>query len=317
MKKDNPLFAIAADDYMNEIMGLNKYGSYKTNKRIVSRLTLEFGHKRIRSITRQDIQRYITKLHENVGVNYLRSHLGVLKGIMEYSDDEWVMPRIKVPKCNRPRQEFYTFEEVRKIAEEASGQDQVLTLLLAETGCRIGEALALKIEDIRPGELSISKNVYEGVIQSTPKTDSSIRKVAISETLYLEIISLKRRPGEYIFQSPTGRPEWPQRLTTKFRIICKKAGVEYKGFHAFRRGHVTECCNTLGIPERIVGARVGHGCSGMTLGVYAQFIPGSDKPWVDKIAALLYEGKQHLTNDQKGDMVNTSIGEKVNGITDN
>ena len=83
---------------------------------------------------------------------------------------------------------------------------------------------------------------------------------------------------------------WPISFQKKLRVICKNAGVQYKGCHAFRRCNITELCNVLGIPERIVGTRVGHGSTGMTLGVYNQAQVGCDKPWVDKIAKLIYEG---------------------------
>lgn len=303
------MFAIAADNYVNEILGLNKYGSFKSNKRIVKHLIQEFGHKRVQSVTRQDIQRYIGKLNETMGTEYLRHHLSTFRGIMEYADDDWVMPRVKLPKRIKPKQDFYSFEEARKLMEITSGQDKVLVMVLAETGCRLGEALALTPDDIKPYEVNITRNVYEGFVQDTPKTDSSIRKVTISERLYNQILTLKRKQNEFIFQSKTGRPEWPQILSVRFREICDKHSVEYKGFHAFRRGNITELCTVIGIPERIVGVRVGHLSSGTTLGVYCKTLPGCDKIWIPEIEKRLY-----LTEDKRNDSV---IREEINGITDN
>jgi integrase len=284
-------FAIAADNYKNEVLALRKYASYKSRCRVIDRVVAHFGYRTVQSITKQDIQRYIVKVSQESGVETLRQHLGMFKGIMEYADEDWNMPtRLRKPKAPRPKQEFYTFEEVRKLLNHSSGQTKVLIMLLAETGLRLGEALALMPEDIKDGVLSVTKNVYEGVLQDTPKTDSSIRKIHISKTLENALRPLKKKG--FLFQSPTGRAAWPQQLTGELRTVCKNAGVEYKAFHSFRRGNITEILLSLGMPERVAGHRVGHLSShSLLLGTYCKEKEGCDKIWVTRIEKLLYEGK--------------------------
>ncbi len=288
------LFAVAADNWKCQVMSLRKYGTYKSTNRLVNNLIDEFGAKRVQSITKEDIQKYIVKLAARVGMSSIRSLMIVFKGIMEYADDDWEMPRrLKYPKSKKPYQPYYIFADVRKMLLHSTGIEKVLIMLLAETGCRIGEAVALQTADIKPGKISITKNLYEGVIQDTPKTDSSIREVSISGRLESELRKLCLSiPKGFVFRSPSEfRAYWPIQFCAKLKDICYNAGVEYKGSHAFRRGNITELITELEIPERIVGARVGHLSEGSTLGVYCKVKTDADTVWVPKIEKWLYEGE--------------------------
>lgn len=302
----NPLFAIAADDYKNEVLSLRKLPSYRTYSRHIDKLVLYFGHMKVGDITKQDIQKYIVRVSQTSGVLTMNHHLQAFKGIMEYTDEDWEMPtRLKKPKARKPKQEFYMFEEVRKLLYHGSGQLKVLVMLLAETGLRLGEALALLPTDVVDLTISVTKNIYEGFAQDTPKTDSSIRKICISKTLDKELRSLMT-PGKYIFRGPRDRPLWPQQLTYRLKDLCKNSGVVYKGFHSFRRGNITELILNLLIPERIVGMRVGHLSTSVTLGVYCKAVEGQDKPWIEKIEESLYGPKQHNIDSQISSSVDAS-----------
>lgn len=289
-KKSDVLFAIAADNYKNDILALRKIGTYKGYSRTADKLVEYFGHVRVSTIDRADIQKYITKVSVTAGADTVRRHLIVFKAIMEYADENWEMPtRLKKPKKRKPKQEFYTFEEVRKMISHSSGNMKILMMLLAETGLRIGEALSLQCADISNGVISITKNIYEGWLQDTPKTDSSIRKIHISKTLERELrILITSDPKKFLFLNKRGRQMWPQQMTYDLREICSNAGVPYKAFHAFRRGNVTELILNLQMPERIVGYRIGHLSESITLGVYCRAMEGCDKPWIEKIETHLY-----------------------------
>src|SRR5579859_4730762 len=104
--KPDVLFAIAADNWKNQVLSLSKYGSFKTTSGIVDRLILAFGHLKIRQITKEVIQRYIVKMSATVGADYIRQNIIALKGIAEYADDDWELPRrLKYPRKTRPKQE--------------------------------------------------------------------------------------------------------------------------------------------------------------------------------------------------------------------
>lgn len=284
--KPNPIFAIAADNWMNEVACMRKSSTYGLNKYRVQSLVDEFGYLKVGSITKVHLQKFIRKSSEKWGAESVSHHVTLFKKIMEHADEDWEMPRrVSMPKRKKVRQDYYTVEEMRKLITNSSGSIQVLIMLFAETGLRLGEALALNKSDIQDNVLSITKNVYAGILQDSPKTDSSVREITLTDTLAQR---LQDFPEGILFQSPGGRYMWPQSLVNTLRGVCKVAGVEYKSPHAFRRGNITALINDLLMPETIVGMRVGHIAGGMTLGVYTFTEFGKDKVWVPKIEEMLY-----------------------------
>lgn len=288
--KPNPLFIVAADNYRNEVLSLRKGSTYKVYSYILAQIVEEFGDLRVQSISKQLIQKYLTRISYSLTPDTVRHHCALIRGVMENADDDWELSRrIKLPKKKRTKQDVYTVEEVQKLIKHSTNQDRCFIMFLFETGCRIGEAVALKSKDVVDKVVNIDKNIYEGFLQDTPKTDSSVRKLCISNTLDREIFQLKLSdPESFIFRSPTGRPLWPQTFTYTLKDICKKAGVTYKSFHAFRRGNVTTLLLDLKIPENIVGMRSGHLSGSMLLGVYCQPQTGQDKEYISQIEQLLY-----------------------------
>jgi len=269
-------------------MSYQKIATYKKYKGISGRLIQEFGHLKTNEITKQQIQRFASKLSEDMTPPSVKIYLGVLKGIIEYADDDWVMPRIKVPKRSKPRQEIYTWEEARKIIRFLTGQDKVLVCLLAETGCRIGEALALQSKDVQGDILDINKNLHYTAVYD-PKTSNSFRKVVLSPRLcYLLKSIVKQDPEGFVFRNKHGRAMAEQMFRIRMQKACKMAGIDWRGFHAFRRGNITELIINVLVPEKIVGYRVGHESGGITLGIYCQVREGCDKPWIEKIEQTLW-----------------------------
>lgn len=227
-----------------------------------------------------------------MGASWLRKYLTALRDVIEYADEDWEMPRrIKLPKAVSPKQPFYSFEEVRKLLQKSYGVEKVLLMFLAETGCRIGEALAIEGGDLNDNAVRITKNVIMGFVQDTPKTESAIRKVNLSQTLIKELNILARNKG-FLFKNSNGRPLWPQSLVTWLKQVCHNAGVGYKPVHAFRRGNVRELLLHLRIPERVVGMRIGHKSSeNLLLGVYCQTQDDDDLQYVSQIEKWLYKGE--------------------------
>lgn len=292
-QKEVPIFAIAADNWRNDVLILSKYKTYVIRNGMLKYLNAEFGHRKINTITKQDIQKFITKYSQKMGGNALRTYLATLRDVIEYSDENWEMPRrLKFPKNATPKRPFYSFEDVRKLLQKSNGDTRALIMLMAETGCRFGEATALDGGDLDGNAIRIHKNVIDGMVQDSPKTESSNRKVNITETLASELQTLAKNKG-FLFRTPTGRPTWPQKFAITLQKICKHAEVDYRPSHAFRRGNVRELILNLHIPERVVGARIGHKSSdNLLLGVYCQTQDDDDLRYVNQIESWLYRGEQ-------------------------
>ncbi len=288
--KEDPIFAMVADSYKNTVLSMKRYSTIKTYNSVFIGLVEEFGHLKLSQITKDHIQQYVSKLNQNVSPRTVKEYYGLFKRVMEWADEDWVAPRrIALPRKRRIQQDFYTVAEMRTLIMAASGPFKVLLMLLSETGCRIGEALALQTRDLVGDTLKIDRCVVAGWVEDSPKTDSSIRTICISKELAFALKNICIH-GEksFIFRTTTGRPMWRQDVDIRLQKMCASLGMGYKSCHAFRRGNITFLINDLMVPERIVGARVGHESEGMTLGVYCQTSTGKDREWVDKIREVLY-----------------------------
>ncbi|WP_267864986.1 site-specific integrase [Enterococcus faecalis] len=132
-------------------------------------------------------------------------------------------------------------------------QYYVLTYILSRTGLRLGEALALKWEDLKENTLAINKTLYRENhtnFITEPKTDSSYRTILL-DNKSLDLLkkfkiqkfeySLKSDffilNKEYIFTDSKGDFLKQCNYRTYFSTICKLSEVPKLSPHALRHSH--------------------------------------------------------------------------------
>jgi len=158
-----------------------------------------------------------------------------------------------------------TPETVQQAISRAIGPYKALYALLAGSGLRIGEALALKLGDngidsfwdSQAGTLTIRSTAVRGKIQPATKTEAGTRQVDLHPTLnsFLRRLLLGEKPvaiGGLLF--PSRRP------ATCYEHAAK-AGIS--GFHSFRRFRVTHL-RKAGIPDGLIQWWIGHSGKSIT-----------------------------------------------------
>src|SRR5207248_7019997 len=126
-------------------------------------------------------------------------------------------------------------KQVTDVIARAKGRYQVLYALLGGSGLRIGEALAIKLDDYSEDHTTISsdcktihvrKSIWNGKEQK-PKTDNAIRSVDIPATLatFLKSFAADRSSG-FLFQTETGLPlgrseEHTSELQSPYDLVCR------------------------------------------------------------------------------------------------
>ncbi|CAL1525660.1 Tyrosine recombinase XerC [Bacillus subtilis] len=139
--------------------------------------------------------------------------------------------------------------------------DHLVFTVLAYTGLRIGDLLALKWTNFndKSGTIRITKTLYNPNNQIekyqllTPKTTGSVRIIRIDETIvnllkkhkiYQNEIKLKNRlvyqDSAFIFAREDGHPQLRKVIETRLKRLLKKAGIE-KNIppHSFRHTHTS------------------------------------------------------------------------------
>ena len=160
-----------------------------------------------------------------------------------------------------------TPEEVSGLVAEP-GRYQMLYILLAATGLRIGEALALAVSNVEDNctTLQIRQTYWEG--RFGPPKHNSKRDVDLPESVAALLRQhLKGRTDGYVFQTRTGRPEIDHDIADdSFYPLLDKLGIEHvpgMRFHAFRRFRTSVLRSDAvpgkdGVPEHLISYWLGH-----------------------------------------------------------
>jgi integrase len=167
------------------------------------------------------------------------------------------LPVVKESEQFRPSVES---PEVTSIIQKSDGQFQALYALLATSGMRIGEALAIRIEDdpqrthlsVDCRTIHVVTSIWGGNEQA-PKTENSPREIDLPSALaeYLKAYIGDRTSG-WLFHTEDDTPLWPRNVA---RDSLTELGVP--GFHVFRRFRLTNL-REAGVPEDIIRFWMGH-----------------------------------------------------------
>lgn len=180
-----------------------------------------------------------------------------------------------------------TEEELGRLLAEIPAEWRVFFELLAQTGLRIGEAIALRWGDVDfdRRRVRVRRRFYRGGF-APPKSKYGIRDVPIGSGLGadLELRWLLVDDVEaLVFASLTGTVLDADNLRRRvLKPAARRAGVPWGGFHTFRH----TCATTLfhrGVNPKQAQVWLGHHSPAFTLAVYTHLLSG-DLPDVDLLA---------------------------------
>jgi integrase len=207
------------------------------------------------------------------------------------------LPIVDKTKQRRPT---LTADEVASIVSASKPRYKPLFALMAGTGLRIGEALALKTTDFSEDctTLRVQHSMWSGREQM-PKTANAIRTVDIPEPLAAMLRRYISGKQGYIFPTSSGRPINQRNVHRTLSNLAGKGGV-----HAFRRFR-TYVLRKASAPEDLVRLWLGHAGNSVT-DLYALQLR-EDVPfrreWADKCGLGFELGYAGLQNAPLKDAV--------------
>jgi integrase/recombinase XerD len=157
-------------------------------------------------------------------------------------------------KCDRNGQaKILTDSEVSAIFSLFSERDRAIFAICLYCGCRISEALSIRISDIAGGVITLRKNSTKG-----KKGSRSLPISPRLETILNEHIDSIASPSEYLFPGRYGKKP----LTTAYadlalRDACNHLGLKGISTHSFRRTALTRM-HLAGVPLRTIQKISGH-----------------------------------------------------------
>nr|WP_260440135.1 site-specific integrase [Cohnella lubricantis] len=263
-----------------------------------------WGKYRLKDLSRTEYQKWINELREHYSEGTVRRIHSIFNSAINDAIHEFQIlrenpiKRIKVPKQVDKSEtvKCFTVDQLNKFLQallvpqknakyQHSRQYHAFFTLIARTGLRIGEALALRWDDLDGNMLTINKTlVYPLNSQpyiSTPKTKTSGRTIKLDEHTVKVLKKHKLNQKEVIlryenyqasktglmFHQHDGRWLRTNVVREYFKEVCKREGLPVLSPHALRHTHAVHLLEA-GANIKYVSERLGHTSVKITADTY-------------------------------------------------
>lgn len=301
LENENVLFTAFLDKWLQSVKPILKPATWESYDKTVSgKIKPYFEQKnyRFRDMKPEIFTEYFVylategKSNGKGGLSYktVKNIRGVLSSAYEYAIENSYIKDNPVLKSRMPSFAYniksdvpeYNAEQVRKLllfAKENDSHIYIFLLLALYTGLRKGELLALTWDDVDYDKKLLrvnksrtgSRKAITAQI-TTPKTESSNRKIPLNDTMLEALKAEKKRQDEYsvmlgngydksgsfIIRTVLGKPY--VNLSAINRVVnrlTEKAGLPHCTIHGFRHS-VASILDDNGVPIQDISVLLGH-----------------------------------------------------------
>jgi integrase len=236
-----------------------------------SRILPTFGHRKLSTISRREIQAWVSEMALEVSAQRTRAAYGLLAQILDEAVAHQRLLRNPARKVTLPRVMArdirpLTREELVAVAE-ASGRYEPLILWLGLMGTRWAETVGLEWNKVQREMVTIDSSLSEvnGQFHRVPTKTYAARRLPIPATVSER---LPERSDGLVFQTTFGNPLRGAKFRADvFVPACERAGVEPIRIHDLRH----TCASLLvkgGANPKMVQQWMGHQDIRVTLNTY-------------------------------------------------
>jgi len=207
--------------------------------------------------------------------------------------------RVRGPRGGRHLAASYTLEEVRRLdAAAADVRLGALFSFLWQTGLRIGEAIALRWQDVdlEHSSLQVLRNAVEvggRMVLGQPKTAAGLRQIALMPQTVALLRSQRARlcaerlgSVPLVFPSRAGTLLSRRNAARAWTALCEEAGLPHHGLHALRHTNASLQLQA-GVGIREIAAHLGHESPALTARVYAHVLEDTRREAARRLGSLL------------------------------
>ncbi len=311
----NTTFKEAAELWLESYKKTVKESSYSRTKIIFNKhIYPKFGNIKLSKINTAYCQKVVNDWSEKgtskqypLFINYMNKVFKYAINIGLTSDNPTLNLLIPKPQIKTEKKlKLYTKEQLELFLNEVSqeqnpyfkNRDYTLFRLLAFSGCRIGEILALTWDNInfKTNEMAIKKTVARSdkyYISETPKTKKSNRIIYLDEKTIKQLKFWKLEQRKYLFQLGFTKANFlftndennftiNQAVAERYNIYRERAGLPYIGLHGFRHTHASMLYEA-GADHKEVQERMGHANIKTTMDTYTHITNSKKEETTQKL----------------------------------
>ena len=216
--------------------------------------------------------------------------------------------RVLRPSYRPRRKELWTAEELAAfLAGTREHWLHPLWVFLTTAGCRLGEALALRWEDVdlQAQAAHISRTLHRIAGQwvfTEPKTKSALRVITLPPEAISALRKQKAQQSAWrlragpewqdhglVFSGLHGQPMQQSVVNHALQRECARLGLPVLSAHAFRHMHASLLLSQ-GLPLTQVSRRLGHANTNITATIYAHALEHADEQAARAISRVLAAG---------------------------
>jgi integrase len=302
-------FAVAGDCWLRYSVARKRNPiserTEKSYRSSLNKLEPMIGSLPLAQITNKAVKEVVGKLADGLKPKTITETVNVIKYVVASVLDEegepvyprkWNHDFIDLPTIGEQDQPAFTAKQISAIVSQAKGRYAVLYALLAGTGMRFGEALAIRLDPYSEDHTTISsdcRTIYvrkqvQGIKECQTKTKKAVRDVDVPSELTAFIKGhIGDRAEGWLFPSSSGKPllqgnilrlslhkilrgykvlgkagkspdgSWKIKVLNTVPGVAPELTGKRAAAHAFRRFRETHL-ELEGLPQNLIDQQTGH-----------------------------------------------------------
>jgi integrase len=279
-------------EYAREYAATRLHGP-RTTKRVDSLIRTHIegtplGQRRLADVRPSEVQAWVTGRAKVLAPLTVRNLVGLLRSIFAAAARDRLIGSspcvgLSLPSTRRERLVPLTVAEVRQLADAMQPRNKTMVITQAGLGLRLGELLALRVEDINFLRRTVRiewQVAPDAPVRCAPKTPTSRRTIPlpafVGEALSEHIREFPPAADGTVFTNPAGRLYSRGWGAQTFARAVKRAGLPPSTTTHSLRHHYASVLLQAGESVVCVAERLGHENATLVLTTYGHLLPDSE-----------------------------------------